>query len=87
LPCPSLQKKKTKDKQRGWVPWEKVFEEAKGFRGARAAPSYAEALWVSLRQAMIPAGAFPNRAAIPVPSPSFPLKGKYQKWRQKERGD
>jgi hypothetical protein len=26
-----------------------------------------------------PAGAFANRVAIPVPSPSFPLKDKYQK--------
>jgi len=30
-------------------------------------------------KAKIPAGAFANRAAIPVPRPSFPLKGKYQK--------
>jgi hypothetical protein len=30
-------------------------------------------------KAEIPAGAFANRAAIPVPGPSFPLKGKYQK--------
>jgi hypothetical protein len=40
--------------------------------------------WFSCRldsplKAEIPAGAFANRVAIPGPSPSFPLKGKYQK--------
>jgi hypothetical protein len=34
---------------------------------------------ISPLKAKFPAGAFANRAAVPVPSPSFPLKGKYQK--------
>jgi len=34
---------------------------------------------VSPLKAKIPAGAFATRAAIPMPSPGFPLKGKYQK--------
>jgi hypothetical protein len=48
-------------------------------RGRRPSASLCGNHLVSPRKAEIPAGAFANRVAIPVPSPSFPLKGKYQK--------
>jgi len=39
-------------------------------------PSFSEILLFSLMKAKIPAGAFANRGAIPVPIPSFPIKNK-----------
>jgi hypothetical protein len=48
-------------------------------RGRRPSSSLCGNPLVSPLKAKIPAGVFANRVAIPVPSPSFPLKGKYQK--------
>jgi len=55
-----------------------VFSRGSG-GGRRPSASLCGNPLVSPMKAKIPAGAFAKRAAIPVPSPSFPLKGKYQK--------
>ena len=51
-------------------------------RGLRPSASLCGNPLVSPLKAEIPARAFANRVAIPGPSPSFPLKGKYQKCRE-----